>query len=234
MLFVIMIFAAVVNFVSAALQVLVVLVLRTNGVSSEYIGLILSCSGVGAIVGSVLAPWLVKRLSVPVLLLSIGVGWSAALGAFALFYAPWFMAALLTLLMTLSPAAGVVFGQALFSRAPRDLLGRVGAATSVMLSGLAAVGPLLAGVIFAGLGRSGSWLTFAAITVVITAGSWVPLQATRNLTAGPVSNPDPNIDVDIEMADQPAAPVVPRADDDLVVGDDGLVENRATEAPPTT
>jgi MFS family permease len=186
-LFMIMVFATVINFVSAAIDVLVVLVLRSHGVSSGFIGLVLSCSGVGAIVGSLLSTVLVKRMSVPMLLLGIGVGWSIALGLFAAFYAPWLIAVLLVLLMTLSPAAGVIVGQALIGRAPRDLLGRVGAATSVLLSGLASVGPVLAGVIFVGLGRSGSWLTLAVLTAAITAACWVPLQATRSLKADPAA-----------------------------------------------
>ncbi|MFG1801349.1 MFS transporter [Micromonospora carbonacea] len=170
-------FAAAINLVGAALDVLVVLVLRAQGVSSSYIGVALSCAGLGAIVGALLAPRFTQRMRVSALLLGISGGWSVALVAFAAVSSTWFVAAVLVVLMVLSPAAGVVVGHALITATPRDLLGRVSAASTVLLSGLGALGPLFAGALFTAAGRAGSWLVLAAITIVATLVCWRPLRS---------------------------------------------------------
>ncbi|MFI5619448.1 MFS transporter [Streptomyces sp. NPDC051567] len=184
-LFVILVYAAVVNLVAAAIDVVVILELRADGASGWVIGPVLSCAGLGGVVGSLLAPWFVRRLSVPAILLGIGTGWTAALVVFTLTFHPGVVAVLLTLLMLLSPAAGVVVGQALFGQAPRHLIGRVSAATGLLLSGLAALGPVLAGSLLQGLGGAHTWAVLALLTGAVTVGGWLPLQATRRLGAGP-------------------------------------------------
>ncbi|MGV9267276.1 MFS transporter [Kitasatospora sp. NPDC003701] len=200
-LFVILVYAAVINLVAAAIDVIVILELQANGASGWVIGPVLSCAGVGGIVGSLLAPWLVKRLSVPAILLGIGVGWTAVLAVFTLTFRPGVVAALLTLLMTLSPAAGVVVGQALFGQTPRHLIGRVSAATGLLLSGLAALGPVAAGTLLQGLGGAGTWAVLAVLTAAVTAGGWIPLRATGRLGAGAATEAGAE-------AEQPAEPAV--------------------------
>lgn len=177
----ILMYASAVNLVSAAIEVMVVLDLRAHGEPGGQIGAVLSCCGVGAIAGSVLASRVVARLSAPAILLGIGTGWSVVLALFALSFSPWRVAALLLVLMTLSPAAGVVIGQALFGQCPRDLMGRVSAVTSILLSGLAALGPIVAGTLFQALGAAHGWLVLAGATAAVTLVAWVPLQASRTL-----------------------------------------------------
>jgi MFS family permease len=184
-LFSVLAYASVLNLVVAVLEVVVILEMHGLGRPGGQIGLILSCCGVGAVVGSLLSSHIVKRVSMPVILLGIGVAWSLVLLVFAFFVSAWLTAALLTMLMTLSPAAGVTVGQALISGTPRELLGRVNAVTGIMLSGLAALGPFAAGALFQALGTTGSWLTLAALTLAVTALGWLPLRAAGSLTSAP-------------------------------------------------
>jgi MFS family permease len=176
-----LLYAGVINLIASAIEVMIVIDLRARGEPGGRIGLILSCSGVGAILGSLLAPHLIKRFSVPAILLGLGVSWTGVLTVFGFYFSPWVTGALLVLLMALSPAAGVVVGQALFGRTPRHLIGRVSAATSVLLSGLSALGPLTAGASLQAFGPAHSWLTLAAVGAVVTGAGWVPLQAARSL-----------------------------------------------------
>lgn len=169
-------YASVLNFVAAVLEVMVILEMHSRGLSGGQIGLILACCGVGAVTGSLLSSHLVKRLSMPVILMGIGVVWSLVLLEFAIYVSPWLTAALLTVLMTLSPAAGVTVGHALISGTPRELLGRVNAVTGVMLSGLTALGPFAAGALFQAIGAAGSWLAMVALTLAATALSWLSLR----------------------------------------------------------
>lgn len=179
-------YASVVNLVSAALEVLAILDLRAHGASAGQIGLILSCIGIGSIAGAVAAPALARRLSPATILSGVGTLWSCVLTEFAFGFSPPVAAVLLAVLMTFSPAAGVVVSQMLLRRTPRELLGRVSAATSLLLSGLAAVGPLLAGALGGSVGISRGWLVLAALTAAATALSWLPLRASRVPSPVPV------------------------------------------------
>ncbi|MGW6912677.1 MFS transporter [Kitasatospora sp. NPDC054939] len=184
-LFVILVYAAVVNLVAAAIDVVVILELQGDGEPGWVIGLVLSCAGVGGVAGSLLAPWFVRHLSVPTILLGIGAGWTVLLAVFTVTFRPPVVAALLTLLMMLSPAAGVVVGQAVFGQSPRHLIGRVSAATGLLLGGLAALGPVTAGTLLDALGGPGTWAVLAVLTGAVTAGGWLPLQAARRLGGAP-------------------------------------------------
>lgn len=194
-LFCILTYASVINLVAAVLEVMVILELHHLGEPGGQIGLILSCCGVGAVVGSLLSSHIVKRLSVPVILLGIGVGWSLVLLVFAVYVSAWLTAVLLTVLMTLSPAAGVTVGHALFSSTPREVLGRVNAVTGMMLSGLGALGPFVAGALFQSLGAAGSWLALAAVALAATALGWLPLQAARSETIFAPASADREFDL---------------------------------------
>lgn len=182
-LFSVLTYASVFNFVAAILEVMVILGLHRLEKPNGQIGLILSCCGVGAIAGSLLSSHVVKRVSVPGILLGIGAGWSVILLTFAMYFSPWLVAVLLTILMTMSPAAGVTVEGALLRITPRKVLGRVSAATGIMLSGLTALGPVVAGMLFQSLGAARSWLALAAITLAATALGWLPLQSARSLTS---------------------------------------------------
>ncbi|MER6397101.1 MFS transporter [Kitasatospora sp. NPDC001603] len=239
-LFVILVYAAAINLVAAAIDVIVILELRANGASGWVIGPVLSCAGVGGIVGSLLAPWFVKRLSVPTILLGIGVGWTAVLAVFTLTFAPGVVAALLTLLMMLSPAAGVVVGHALFGQTPRHLIGRVSAATGLLLSGLAALGPVAAGALLQGLGGAGTWAVMAVLTAAVTAGGWIPLRTTQRLAAGPAADGDaqpapgppatPDLDAQAGPAPGTRAAPAPEADPEQPA-EPAVVAHAAPPAP---
>ena len=177
----VLIYAGAANLISAAVEVMAVIDLRAHGEAGGRIGAVMACAGVGAIVGSLLAPRVVSRLSVPAILLGIGVGWSLILAVFGVGFDPARTAAGLSLLMTLSPAAGIVVGHALFSQCPRPLIGRVSAATSLLLSGLSALGPIMAGSLVQGCGADLGWFVMAAAMAVATGAAWLPLRSAREL-----------------------------------------------------
>ncbi|MGF1432039.1 MFS transporter [Kitasatospora sp. LaBMicrA B282] len=188
-LLVVLLYAAVVNLVAAAIDVVVILELRGRGSSGGVIGAVVACIGAGGIIGALLAPWLVRRLTIPAMVLTIGAVWSAELVVFAVAFRPAVVAPLLGLMMLLSPAAGVAVFQALLGQTPRHLVGRVSAATSLLLSGLAAVGPMAAGAAYQALGGSRTWLTLALLSGVATVGCRLALSATRSRAAVVVAEP---------------------------------------------
>jgi prolyl oligopeptidase len=176
-LLVVLVFSGVINLVGGAMDIMIVLDLRRHGASADVTGLILSCAGIGAVAGSVVALPLTRRLSTPAVLLGLGVMWSAGFAALAVSFTPVTAAVVLTGLMVLSPSAGVVVGTAILARTPRHLIGRVNAATSMLLMGLAVLGPITAGTLVEVTGAAGSWWVLALATGALTAVSWRPMRA---------------------------------------------------------
>jgi hypothetical protein len=89
-------------------------------------------------------------------------------------------------MFALSPAAGIMLSRITLDEAPPDLLGRVSMAEQTVSIGLATVGPLLAGVLLEGIGRSALWLVLAAVCLLGTAVTIVPLiRGTRPATVRP-------------------------------------------------
>jgi len=109
-----------------------------------------------------------------------------------------------------------------FGGTPRHLLGRVGAATSLLLSGLAVLGPVTAGALAQLVGPTSGWWCLAALTGVLTLAGWAPLRRTAVLDAPPDTHSDTHSDtqsdaqsdprLDVLAHQAPADPKEPRHD----------------------
>ncbi|MGA5700692.1 MFS transporter [Peterkaempfera bronchialis] len=174
-------FAGLLNLVTASAEVAFVLALRLGGTSPSGIGLVMACAGVGGVLGSAAAPWIVRRLDPGPLFLLVGTVWAAGLTLFATTSSPWVLGPVLVVLVLLSPPAGIVVGRAVLTLAPRELIGRVSTASGMVTAGLAATGPVLAGAALQALGVSWTWLLLGGLALVITLVSAGPLLRTRGL-----------------------------------------------------
>jgi MFS family permease len=168
-------YAGVLNLVGAASQLAVIVSLQARGVGGTAIGLVLACGGGGAVLGTAAAAAIIKRMRPAILILAVGVVWSAALGIFAVAPSQWVIAPLLTGLFLLAPSAGIVVGTAILTQTPDEIQGRVSTAAGMLMSGLPAVGPVLAGAVLGAAGVGGGWLVLASVTAVATAAAAVPL-----------------------------------------------------------
>ncbi|MER5639745.1 MFS transporter [Kitasatospora sp. NPDC002227] len=185
-----LVFVALLNLVGASAEVAMVVTLRSGGSGGSAVGLVMACAGVGAVIGSLVAPKVTARFTAGQLFLLIGVVWGGGLAVFALTRLPWVVGPLLVLLVLLTPPAGIVIGQAVLSRAPRELLGRVSTAVDLFLAGLAALGPVLTGAALQGLGIPATWLLLAALVGAATLLAAVPMLRHGALTA-PAPEPEP-------------------------------------------
>ncbi|GAA2139105.1 MFS transporter [Kitasatospora kazusensis] len=176
-------FGALLNLVGSSAEVAMVVTLRGNGTGSTSIGLVMACAGIGAVLGSLAAPTVMKWLKPGQLFLIIGTVWSGGLAAFAVSQQPWVLGPLLVLLILLTPPAGIVVGQALLSQSPRELLGRVSTAANLLIAGLAALGPVVTGAALQGLGISPTWLLLAGLIAATTLVAALPML--RDTTLSP-------------------------------------------------
>ncbi|WP_424217578.1 MFS transporter (plasmid) [Streptomyces sp. BI20] len=177
-----LVFAALLNLVGASAEVAMVVGLKTGGTSSTVIGLVMACAGVGAVLGSLAAPRLMRALSAGRLFLLIGAVWAGGLAVFASTSRPVVLGPLLVLMVLLTPVAGVVLGEAMLKGTPRELLGRVSTAVGLLASGPAAFGPGAAGVSIAFWGVAPTWATMAALVAVSTLLCGLPMLRDRDLT----------------------------------------------------
>jgi hypothetical protein len=145
----------------------------------------MACAGVGAVIGSLAAPRVMKLFTAGQLFLVIGVVWAGGLAAFAATQRPWIVGPLLVVLVLLTPPAGIVIGQAVLSRSPRELLGRVSTAVDLLLAGLAALGPILTGAALQGLGIAPTWLLLAGLVGAATLVAALPMLRDGSLAETP-------------------------------------------------
>jgi predicted MFS family arabinose efflux permease len=165
-------------------------VLRGLGLSPALLGLGIAAGGIGALVGSVLAQPMARRLGVgPAICIS---GALSALGVLVLLLAPAEPAPAMTALVVsqiLGDAFGVVplilavsLRQTLL---PNAVLGRVGATFSAVGGGSAVAGALIGGALGEALGlRTTLILAVGGLLVGPMIGFLSPLRQVRSMTAG--------------------------------------------------
>ncbi|MFB7650618.1 MULTISPECIES: MFS transporter [unclassified Streptomyces] len=170
-----LLFAAVLNLAGSAAEVAVVITLRGQDTGSTAIGLVMACAGVGAVLGALAAPRVLRLLTPARLFLAVGVIWALGLAVLAIPPGPLVVGVVLVLLIFLTSPAGIVVGGALMTGPPRELLGRVSTAGNLLIAGLAAVGPAVVGLLIEDVGVSNTWLLLAALVAAATAAAAIPL-----------------------------------------------------------
>lgn len=168
-------FAAILNMVVPATLVAVVVLMHQRGVPAEAIGVVMACLGGGGVVGALLASRVMKWLDPAQLCLAGGGAWTIGFAVFALVTSPWVFGPALVLMMMLSPALGVMLGTITVSAAPPRLQGRVSTAAELMTQGLAALGPVLGGLLLGELGSTGLWLLLGALCLISTVSTVGPM-----------------------------------------------------------
>ena len=149
------------NPIFTGLYLVVVVLAKEHGASSALVGVMLGIAAAGGLVGALLAPTLVRRLS-PRLVL-IGENWMLALSV------PWLLVVHSALLLgvvvaaaeLVTPVTNSIVVSYRVALAPDRLQGRVQAASTLISFSAAWLGPLLIGLLLA---RAGSTATVLTLT----------------------------------------------------------------------
>ncbi len=162
--------APLINFALSGILYSLVIGLRVNGVSATVIGLSEAVISIGGILGAIMASRLQKRAGFYLLLVLLTLGGSLFMGL-ASFILPSPLAVIpLAVPVVLSPAANAGLFAALFRRTPKELQGRVNNSLLQLATGLAALAPLLAGVVVESLSASWAMGIFAAVLALSGVG----------------------------------------------------------------
>ena len=166
------------NFVSNAVSLLLVVVVRQRGASAPEIGFMMSFAAAGSVLGAIAANWL-HRVVAPRAIV-VGYPWLGAIAALtlALHLPPLALGAVYGGWVFFGPTWDAVVGGHRIRIVPDILQGRVESATGLVAFGGAALGPLVGGILASRL--SGS----EAFAVIGIAGAAVAVAGTaaRSLT----------------------------------------------------
>jgi len=158
------------NFVSNAVTLMLIVVVRQRGASAPEIGLMTSFAALGSVLGAIAAMRL-HRL-VPPRAIVLGYPWIGAVTAalLALHLPPLALGAILGAWVFLGPTWDAVVGGHRIRIVPDRLQSRVESVTTLIAIGGAALGPLLGGILVGELGGSPAFLVVAATGALIALG----------------------------------------------------------------
>lgn len=149
------------NLVSNAVFVLAIVVSGRRGDSAAATGLLASLAGVGTLAGALVAPRLVRLLSMRTILIANRCAWLALVPLFAFVHDTYAMGAIFAVMFVLGPTGTAAVVSRQLTLTPDELQGRVSSARG-LLAGLA--GPIGLGLAGVSVDHLGVPLTVAALT----------------------------------------------------------------------
>lgn len=156
-----------VNFAFTGVIFTVTLALRQHGTPTGEIGLVQAAIAAGGLLGAIVAPRLQGRMRLATLAAAISVAGALLFGAAALLVPSPLVAAPLALALLLAPAANAALVAVVLRSAPEDMRGRVTNTVVMAATTLAALAPLIAGLLVQHL--SGAWAAGAFAATMATA-----------------------------------------------------------------
>jgi MFS family permease len=162
------IMAPLVNFAFNGVLFTIILAMRQHGTSTAVIGLVQAAIMAGGLLGGLVAPRLQGRLSVRTISIVMFVAETLLFGVAALLIPSPVVALPVALVPLLAPAANAALFAVMLRSAPEEMRGRVTNTVSMVAMALAALAPLVAGLLVQHL--SGAWAigAFAATMAVAT------------------------------------------------------------------
>jgi MFS family permease len=172
--------APLVNFAFTGVIFTITLALRRHGTPTPVIGLVQAAVAAGGLLGAAAAPLLQGRLRLGTLVTVIELA-GAVLFAAAALLVPWPLVAVpVALALLLAPTVNAALFAVMLRSAPEDMRGRVSNTVLMLATALAALSPLVAGLLVqhAGgawaLGAFAATMAAAAVLCVILPGLWQP------------------------------------------------------------
>jgi len=153
--------APLINFVFTGVVFTVTVSLRSHGTSAFVIGIAQSAIMVGGLLGAIVAPRLQGRFTLQQLLVALTGGGTICFAVAALVIPSPFVAIPIAVPFFVSPMTNAALFATLLRRTPEELRGRVNNALLQLAVGLAALAPLVAGLLVAHLPSSWAMGIFA-------------------------------------------------------------------------
>lgn len=161
--------APLINFAFTGVLFTITIALRQHGTSTAVIGLVQAAIAAGGLLGAVVAPRLQGRMRLAMLATSISLAGALLFGTAALLIPSPLVAAPVAVSLMLAPAANAALIAVMLRSTPEEMRGRASNTVTMVATALAALAPLLAGLLVQH--ASGAWATgvFASAMAVAAA-----------------------------------------------------------------
>ena len=178
--------APLVNFAFTGVFFTITLALRQHGTSATVIGLVQAAIAAGGVLGAIVAPRLQGRMSLATMATAITLAGALLFGAAALLIPSPLVAAPVAILLLLAPAVNAALFAVMLRGTPEEMRGRVSNTIGMVAMSLAALAPLVAGLLVQHV--SGAWATgtFAA-TMAVAAALCLILPGLRQAESQPAA-----------------------------------------------
>lgn len=178
---VLLFWAACANLLTNALLFVVTMRMISNGESPVAIGMVSLCAGVGGILGSLIAPSLIRRTRTGHL--AVAVSWWCVAPLIPLIWwgQPWVVGLCLFLVLLLNPAGNAGISSYRIAITPEELQGRVSSSSRFLVMALMPLAPLAGGVLLEVEGPEAAVATLVAGTLCLA----VLLTCSRSIRSVP-------------------------------------------------
>jgi MFS family permease len=174
--------APLINFAFLGVIFTVTLSLQRHGTSASVIGLTQSAIMVGGLFGAIVAPKLQGRFSLTQLVVALTAGGAFLFGVAAILAPSPLMAIPIAIPFFISPVTNAALFGAMLRKTPADMRGRVNNALLQLATGLAALSPLVAGLLVAHTSPHWAMGVFA-LALSVSAVLAILLKGLRNAEA---------------------------------------------------
>jgi MFS family permease len=172
--------APLINFAFNGMLFTIILALRQHGTSSAVIGLVQAAIMAGGVLGAIAAPRLQRRLRLRTMLIVSSAAGAVLFGAAALLIPSPLVALPIALNILLAPAMNAALFAVMLRSAPEEMRGRVTNSVTMAAMALAALAPLVAGLLVQH--ASGTWAAGAfALTMALAAVLTLVLRGLRDV-----------------------------------------------------
>lgn len=159
------------NFAFSGMALALIVRAKQLGASSATVGVILASFGAGAILGSIVAPSVQRRVHAKVTIIASFWIWAAATGATGLVDTPYALGAVWAFGALFGPIFNVSFSAYRYALVPDRLLARVGSVALVVAWGAIPLGQLTVGFLLGRLGSTETILWLAAAMAAVAAAA---------------------------------------------------------------
>lgn len=182
--------APLINFAFTGVIFTVTLSLQHHGTSASVIGLTQSAIMVGGLLGAIVAPKIQGRFSITQLVVVLTAGGALLFGVAAVLAPSPLMAIPIAIPFFISPVSNAALFAAMLRKTPADMRGRVNNALLQLATGLAALAPLVAGLLVERTSPHWAMGVFA-LALSISAVFAITLKGLRNAEATDELAPTP-------------------------------------------
>jgi MFS family permease len=169
------------NFAFSAMTLALIVRAKDLGGSPSAIGIMLAFSGAGAILGSLVAPWVQRHVHAKIVIIASLWIWAVAALTLPLFKSPFALGAVWGFAGFFGPVFNVTFASYRYALVPDRLLARVGSSALVVGWGAIPLGQLTAGFLLESLGAVKAIVALAGVMVAVG----VAATASRSIRTAP-------------------------------------------------